>query len=132
MTGAAAAAASSGPRTISVSFSPTSVSGFSDTGAMANITTASVTATPSGGIPAYTYSWALIDGSSYTWTIGAAAAASTTFTAQNVPVGVRVDGSFELTVTDSAGNTVKKQIVATVRNKVTDFNVEDRFTHDTR
>lgn len=107
---------------IAVTLSPTSVSGWSDPGATANISTASVLATPNGGVTPYTYSWARVDSSAYTWTIGTPTAASTNFTGNSIPVGVNTGATFEVTVTDAAGNKAKKQINATVRNKVTDFN----------
>lgn len=123
MTGAAAASGvgKGGAGTLTISFSPTAVAGFSDTGATANITTGSVTATITGNVGALTYAWALVGVEPYTWTIGTPAGATTNFTAQNVEVGVHTAADFELTVTDSIGNSGKKRITADVRNQVTDF-----------
>jgi hypothetical protein len=119
MTGAAAAAAAGagGPTSLKVVLSPTTeVNGFSSAGGTVSVTTASVLASPSGGIAPYTYAWTRIDASAYTWTIGSAAAATTSFTGTNIPDGVATFATFRVTVTDAAGRKATADINAIVRN----------------
>lgn len=105
-----------GSGSISVAFSSLSVSGYSNTGAAANIATGSVLVTPTGGVGSYTYAWTQYGTSPYTWVIGSAAAASTNFTCNAVPAGVSTSVQFLVTVTDSAGNTARGLVTAIVNN----------------
>lgn len=115
MTGAAAAFVVSSAG-ISLNFSGITVSGYSNTGAAANIATGSVIVTPSGGIAPYTYAWTQYGTSPYTWAIGSAATATTNFTCNAVPAGVSTSVQFLITVTDSAGNMAHGLVTATVNN----------------
>lgn len=117
MTAALACAVFSGSP--AVALSPPSVSGYYSTGGTATtIATGSVIASPSGGVSPYTYAWAQISTSPYTWSIASPAAASTSFSAANIPEGVRDSVTFQVTVTDASGTTATASLVATVRNKV--------------
>lgn len=93
-----------------------SVIGSSNAVGPVNITTASVTITPSGGVPSYTHAWTQLGTSTLTWTIGSPAAATTSFTAQNVPEGTIEVVTFKDTVTDAAGNVATKIITANARH----------------
>ncbi len=115
MTGAAAAFVG-GSGVVAVTLSPTAVAGFYDAGGTSNVTTGSVIATPAGGFTPYSYAWAAIDVSPYTWTISAATSATTSFTCQSLPEGTIATRIFEVTVTDSAGIVGRKRITATARN----------------
>jgi hypothetical protein len=115
VTGAAAGFVG-GSAAIALAFSSTSVSGYSNTGAAANITTGSVSVTPSGGVGSYTYLWSQYETSPYTWTIGTSTAATTNFTCTSVPAGVTAAVRFLVTVTDSTGNTARGLVTATVNN----------------
>lgn len=71
--------------------------------------TNSVTATPSGGVLPYAYSWALLSG------VGVADSpnsASTTFTG-SVSEGESLTGTFRVTVTDAFAQTVTADLAAT-------------------
>lgn len=116
MSGAAAAAFVAAG--VAITLSPTAVSGYSSVGGTQNVGTGAVLATATGGVAPYTYSWARVDSSAYTWTIAAPTAATTTFTALSVPEGVATTAVFELTVTGSGGLSAKKQITATALNRV--------------
>lgn len=116
MTGAAAAFVSGGGSSIAVTLNPTSVSGFGNSGASANVTTGNVTATPSGGVAPYTFAWAQKGGSGNTWTIGSAAAATTSFTCQALAAGATDETLFEVTVTDSLGSKGKATVDAFANN----------------
>lgn len=81
-----------------------------------DIATSSVIAAVSGGIPSYSYAWAQVGVSAYSWTIGTPTAASTNFTAASVENGSEATATFSVTVTDSTGSTATDQVVATARN----------------
>lgn len=115
MTGAAAAFVAGG---VAITLSPTAVSGYTAVGGTQDVGTGAVLATPSGGVAPYTYAWARVGSSAYTWTIAAPAAATTTFTALAIPEGVAATAVFELTVTDAANVSAKRQISATALNRV--------------
>lgn len=102
---------------VSVTLSPSdSVTGYSNTGATANITTGLVVATPSGGTPSYTYAWAQVGLSPYTWTITAPTAASTAFTCGSLGPGNTAEAMFKVTVTDSVGHTDIAEVSAFANN----------------
>jgi predicted extracellular nuclease len=101
---------------ISASDTPTTVSGYSNTGAIANITTSGTTAASTGGVAPYTYAWAQSGTSPDTWVINSPALATTTFTAQNIAVGAISYAYFEVTITDALGSQGKATVTATVNN----------------
>jgi hypothetical protein len=73
-------------------------------GAPTSQTTNSVTVTPAGGTPAYTYAWSWHSGGSGL-TIGSASAATTTFSATGLALDETRTGTAQCLVTDSASNT---------------------------
>ena len=77
-------------------------------GGTKTISTGLVTMTPVGGSTPYTYSWVRISGAAAI-TANNPSAASTLFTA-TVAVDDTVTAVFECTVTDGAGQQVKKQV----------------------
>lgn len=62
-----------------------------------NVTTPPITATPSGGLSPYTYSWTRVSG---VGTVNSPTSATTTFSA-TLANGDDVSGTFRVTVTDS-------------------------------
>ena len=116
MTGAAAVFVGAEPPQITLVPSTSAVSGSSNATGAANITTASVVVTPSGGIAPYTHAWTQTSSSALTWTIGAASAATTSFTAQSVPEGTSDSVIFQDTVTDAVGNKAAVSVSATARH----------------
>jgi hypothetical protein len=84
---------------MTVSISPSEL----DTGsAVTPMTSATATATPSGGTGPYTYSWTRISGD--TFTINSSTAAATTMTASVAPGHIKA-GTYRCTVTDSTAGT---------------------------
>lgn len=116
MAGMAGAAAS-----FSVSASPSTVNGtyHGASGAAQNITTSATIASPSGGTAPFTYSWAQVGSSAYTWTIGSAATASTSFTATAVGKGEAASADFRVTVTDATGVVRTANVSANAFNEST-------------
>lgn len=76
---------------------------FASTPTSGTITTNSTTASATGGIPPYTYSWTLTGASGPTITITSPSTASTAFTA-HIPVGQTALAEGVCTVTDSIGD----------------------------
>jgi hypothetical protein len=103
---------------LSVTISPNPVEGLGTSGATADVTTAAAIATAEGFVTP-TYSWALKGTSSYSWTIGTATAASTTFTALSVPDGAFATAVFTVTVTSSDGSVLYADVTANARNNYT-------------
>lgn len=82
-----------------------------------NVTTTSTTATPTGGIAPYTYSWTIVDVTTGDWAIDSPATASTTFSSFFVAPGSNALATFQCTVTDAIGSTAGTNIVtATAQN----------------
>jgi len=103
MTGAAAGVMTGLATAFTVDVSPDAVSAYGSSGAAANLTTSSAVATPAGGVAPFTYSWAQVGTSGYTWIANSPAAASSTFTATSVDAGAVAEATFRVTVTDSVG-----------------------------
>lgn len=118
MTGSCAAAMVGQSSSLSADISPASATGYGNSGAAANITTNAVTAKPTGGVAPYSYAWAQKTTGSYTWTIGSAAAATTSFTGQTVAPGTADQVTFEVTVTDATGAKGKATVDAVVNNGI--------------
>jgi hypothetical protein len=95
---------------------PTDVSGYGNSGAAANITTALVIATPTGGVSPYTFAWVQTSTSPYTWVIGAASSASTSFTCNTLGAGATAEADFEVTITDALGNSATATVTAFANN----------------
>ena len=97
----------------SASVSPTEVFAARSSDRTVTMTTNAATATPSGGLGPYTYSWARTQG-----TVGvpnAPSMATTTFTGAVEPGDIQ-QSTFLVTVTDSAGQTATADVVATFAN----------------
>jgi hypothetical protein len=105
---------------LAVSLNPAiQVSGFLDTGSVEDITTAAVLASAQGGVGALTYAWTQLGTSPYVWHINTPAAATTTFTCDDVGVGVSTQQLFQVKITDSLGNFGVATILAKAKNKTT-------------
>lgn len=97
--------------------SPSNVDFTAGTPIPVNVTTNSTTATPTGGIGPYTYSWAITEILGGTWQIDSPTAATTTFTCLHVSPGEFNSATAECTVTDSVGSTaVTNPVDATAGN----------------
>lgn len=109
-----AAALGDGPLLVSASPSSVSGSGFGiDT---STVTTNAASVSVSGGLPPYTYSWAIISGSTNILPT-APGAASTAFQRALLPVNGVETADFRCTVTDSLSRTAQTNLVtATVSN----------------
>ena len=85
-----------------------------------DITTAAVVASPIGGTGPFTYLWSQVGVSAYTWTIGTATAADTTFTGVAIPAGTVESVTFQCVITDSTGATATTvEVTAIVYNNST-------------
>lgn len=96
---------------LTVEASPASVSGTQASASAILVNTDLTTATPSGGLAPFSYSWAKVSG------VGVAnspAMASTNFGATISP-GTQT-GIFRITVTDSTGQTATDDVIATFTN----------------
>jgi hypothetical protein len=116
MTGILASLTSRVAPGLAVVDTPDEVSGFGNTGAAANITTGLVVATPTGGVPSYTYAWTQTSSSPYTWVIGTPTAASTNFTCNTLAPGTTAEAEFTVTVTDAVGQTAISTVIAFANN----------------
>lgn len=101
---------------LSITVTPSSVSGYGSSGAVASITTGTATAAGSSGSPPYTYAWTQVGTSGVVWTINAPTSASTTFTAASVGAGAVETATFQCAATDATGNTATVQITAFANN----------------
>lgn len=100
---------------LTVAASPTSVS---KAGGTASLTTASVTATASGGAGGTTYAWTKQSGDSIT--ADSSSAATTTFSATGLATGETRTATFRCTATDSAAATATVDVSVTItRSSVT-------------
>jgi hypothetical protein len=95
---------------------PTDVSGYGNSGAVANITTGKVVATPTGGVPSYTHAWTQVGSTPYTWVINSPTAATTDFTCNALGPGNTSEAVFKDTVTDSLGHTASAVVTAFANN----------------
>lgn len=99
--------------------SPLTADGYVAGTTTQNVSTGNVGAVVTGGVMPYTYAWAAVGSSPYTWVISAPTGDITYFTAQNIPVGAVATQTFRLTVTDAAGATALWDVFATARNNNT-------------
>jgi hypothetical protein len=97
---------SSGSLTLSISPSPSEAASFSSP-----VTSGNTTATPSGGLAPYTYSWVKLSGD--TIVANSPTSAVTTFTG-NVPPDATRSAIFRCTCTDSLGATATADVTATL------------------
>ncbi len=105
---------------LSVTISPSTADGYVAGSTTQNVTTGAVLAVVTGGTTPYTYAWTQTGTPSpYTWTIDTPTAASTTFTANSLPVGVVATQVFRVTVTDTSSVSVAWDVFATARNNNT-------------
>lgn len=96
---------------LSVGVSSTSVSGSINRAGSGTAATRYVTATPTGGVTPYTYSWARTDGGSHAWTISTPDAATTNFST-TVNTNTEQTATFVCTVTDATGATAPSPTVS--------------------
>lgn len=98
---------------LSLSSSPSTVSGVGYSNAPLTITTNATTASPVGGEGPYTYSWALVSSTGGdTPTINSPSFATTSFTQTNVTFPGGSTAVFRCTVTDSFGETATADVDA--------------------
>lgn len=97
------------PLSLSISPSPTAGSSFASAGAPASCTTAPVTATPSGGLGPYSYSWTALSGDG---TINSPSSATTAFSYASIAPD-SASGTFRCTCTDSSGQSATADVSAT-------------------
>lgn len=89
---------------VTVGVSPSFITGGDTSGSPIDITTTgSTTATPTGGVPPYTYAWAITDASTPNWYVNAPGSATTAATCQFVVPGGFETANIHCTVTDSIG-----------------------------
>ena len=91
------------------SASPTSIS---TNGTTSSLTTGSVTVTPTGGTPAFTYAWTTLSGSGIT--INSTTAATTTFTATGLATAETRNIVARCTITDAAAVTKTIDVAVTI------------------
>lgn len=108
MTGILAACAGPGVNQLSVSCSPTAVAGTYDTEFGTGITDAT-TAAPTGGLAPYTYSWAKLSGSDFTF-IPSSIAATVAFSFGGTSHQV---GVYRVTVSDASGQSAHADVTVT-------------------
>lgn len=92
-----------------------SATGGSGSAASSTVTGNTATATPSGGLAPFTYSWVHLSGA--TMTINTPSSASTTFTASGVADGATVTATFRCTATDSLGSTATADLTVNLTNR---------------
>lgn len=97
---------------LTASASVSSVEGYGNSITSIGITTASVTATPTGGTAPYTYAWTRTDGGADAWTITTPTAATTSFRATAVLPSDNQTATFICTVTDANGRTAATSAVS--------------------
>jgi hypothetical protein len=85
---------------------------ISKTGANSLITTASVQATPAGGLAPFTYTWSQVDGDSMSAT--APSSASCAFSATGMTSGETRTAQFRCTCVDSIGSTSSDDVSVTI------------------
>lgn len=95
---------------ISVSLSETSTIGRANSATTINVTSAPVTATPSGAIGTVTYAWTRTDGGTQPWTIDSPTSSTTTFSTV-CDQTEEFTATFICTITDRAGQTVASATV---------------------
>jgi len=83
-------------------------------------TTNAITATPAGGVTPYAYSWAKVSGD--TFTIGAATAATTDFSASGTAPETK-GATYRVTVTDAAGVVVTADVTVSMQFQVAGLSV---------
>ena len=77
------------------------------------VTTAAVTALPSGGIPGYTYLWEYVSGDSFTFG-ESATGASMTFVSTQPEDNVTYVGTYRCTVTDTTSHSASAEVEVTI------------------
>lgn len=116
MTGALASISPLSRPLLTVADMPSEVTGYGNSGALANITTGIVEAEPAGGASPYTYAWAQISASGYTWLINSASSRTTTFTCNGLGPGNTAEATFTVTVTDARGSKATSSVTAYANN----------------
>jgi len=103
-----------GASPVTVTASPTSVSGA--TAGFSSVTTNSVTATPTGGAAPYAYVWTLVTDDGGSWGTINPTSQTTAFTCGDVNDGDQFNATFRCTVTDALGSAGAVDVPANVIN----------------
>lgn len=98
---------------LSANVSPSSVTGIEGDNSTVEVTTGLVTASPIGGRAPFSYSWARTSG---VGSIDSALSASTRFSAFVDPFA-NENGTFQVTITDDAGQTATASVSANFTNR---------------
>jgi len=103
-----------GASPVTVTASPTSVSGA--TAGFSSVTTNSVTATPTGGAAPYAYVWTLVTDDGGSWGTINPTSQTTAFTCGDVNDEDQFNATFRCTVTDALGSAGAVDVPANVIN----------------
>jgi len=98
---------------LTVSVAPTLVAGATTSEFVESVTTGAATAQPDGGRAPFAYTWLRIAGAG--GSASALTSATTTFSAPVAPFSA-INATFQVTVTDDAGQTATGQVDAVFRN----------------
>lgn len=103
-------------QTMSLSVSPSLITGYASSTSSIDVTTGVATATIEGGTAPFSYAWTRTDAGADSWSIIIASAASTAFRANAVAAGADTTAEFTCTVTDANGLTATASTDASAMN----------------